>query len=236
MSARQLVATVLLAGAATGQAETRSTTVLPQPLTTTQNRPVAELAAQWGLTPSEWQSYQQIMRDRRGIWSPGLDPITALGVSADSAEQRTHYAELYVRTEFERTRKELAFQLAVDAAWSRLYPATPRLDSRAVAGEPGVGATRYALIVTPECAACTSLLQQRMGSLIEEAEEGVDVHVVGMADDDDALRQWIATQPTLVAALKRGRATVNHGDQFQHLGRFPAIYSKTRGGQWAREL
>lgn len=61
------------------------------------------------------------MAGRRGQWSPGLDPITALGVSTDSAAERRRFAELFVKAEFERTRKELAFQVAVDDAWQRLY-------------------------------------------------------------------------------------------------------------------
>lgn len=197
---------------------------------------VSEQAAQWGLTEAQWQEYLMIMSDRRGIWSPGLDPITALGVSAETAAERKHYAELYVRTEFERTRKELAFQLAVDSAWARLYPETPRIGSPLSAKVALQGASRYALIVTPECDECSLLLGERIHEMLSEATEGVDVHVVGTAGDDDLLRRWISTQPALIAALKTGRATVNHGSQFQDLARFPAIYSKSGSGQWTREL
>jgi integrating conjugative element protein (TIGR03759 family) len=176
------------------------------------------------------------MSDQRGIWSPGLDPITALGVSADTAAERKRYAELYVRTEFERTRKELAFQLAVDNAWARLYPETPRIGTRAAAKVALQGASRYALIVSPDCGECTELLEQRIDSMMTEATEGVDVHVVGTGNDDEVLRRWVAAQPALIAALKSGRATVNHGNQFRDLSQFPAIYSKTGSGQWVREL
>jgi integrating conjugative element protein (TIGR03759 family) len=196
----------------------------------------AEAARVWGLSDQEWRKYQQVMSDQRGIWSPGLDPITALGVSADTAAERKRYAELYVRTEFERTRKELAFQLAVDNAWARLYPETPRIGTRAAAKVALQGASRYALIVSPDCGECTELLEQRIDSMMTEATEGVDVHVVGTGNDDEVLRRWVAAQPALIAALKSGRATVNHGNQFRDLSQFPAIYSKTGSGQWVREL
>lgn len=196
----------------------------------------ADHATTWGLSAKEWDQYREVMQDRRGVWSPGLDPITALGVSADTAAERKRYAELYVRTEFERTRKELAFQLAVDGAWSRLYPETPRLGPRAVAQVATEQPGRYALIVSPDCDACTTLLQERLDTLVFEAKEGVDVHVVGTNNNDEILRDWIATQPELLAALKSGGVTVNHGNQFQDLSQFPAIYSKTRSGQWTREL
>ena len=72
--------------------------------------------------------------------------------------------------------------------------------------------------------------------MMTEATEGVDVHVVGTGNDDEVLRRWVAAQPALIAALKSGRATVNHGNQFRDLSQFPAIYSKTGSGQWVREL
>lgn len=236
MNLRPILASILTVISEMSLAEIQVTAVSPQSIATTQERSVADVAAQWGLDSQDWTAYEQVMRDRRGVWSPGLDPITALGVSADSATDRKRYAELYVRTEFERTRKELAFQLAVDSAWARLYPETPRLGSRAIANVAVAGPSRYALIVTPDCADCTSVLKKRLASMINEAEEGVDVHVVGTGGDNDLLKNWIRTQPELLAALKADRATVNHGSQFQDLSQFPAIYSKTGNGQWMREL
>lgn len=217
-------------------AEAVTTTKLPQSVATTHDQGVTEAAARWGLTESEWVSYEQVMEDRRGVWSPGLDPITALGVSAETAAQRERYAELYVRSEFERTRKELAFQLAVDRAWARLYPDTPRIGQRTPANDAGQARRRYALIVTPDCMECDAVMAQRLPGMISEAQEGVDVHVVGTGGDEGVLRRWLSAQPDLLAALKAGKATVNHGSQFKDLERFPAIYSKTGSGQWAREL
>jgi len=226
------IAWMLLAIAVTSQASNaRKTEIIETEATAS-----AEAARVWGLSDQEWRKYQQVMSDQRGIWSPGLDPITALGVSADTAAERKRYAELYVRTEFERTRKELAFQLAVDNAWARLYPETPRIGTRAAAKVALQGASRYALIVSPNCSECTELLEQRIDSMMTEATEGVDVHVVGTGNDDEVLRRWVAAQPALIAALKSGRATVNHGNQFRDLSQFPAIYSKTGSGQWVREL
>ena len=226
------IAWMLLAIAVTSQASNaRKTEIIETEATAS-----AEAARVWGLSDQEWRKYQQVMSDQRGIWSPGLDPITALGVSADTAAERKRYAELYVRTEFERTRKELAFQLAVDNAWARLYPETPRIGTRAAAKVALQGASRYALIVSTDCGECTELLEQRIDSMMTEATEGVDVHVVGTGNDDEVLRRWVAAQPALIAALKSGRATVNHGNQFRDLSQFPAIYSKTGSGQWVREL
>lgn len=51
-------------------------------------------AQQWGLTDSEWQRYQQLHQGERGIWSPGLDPLTTLGVETNSDAERQRFAEL----------------------------------------------------------------------------------------------------------------------------------------------
>ena len=37
----------------------------------------ADHATTWGLSEKEWDQYRQVMQNRRGVWSPGLDPITA---------------------------------------------------------------------------------------------------------------------------------------------------------------
>ena len=213
-----------------------SQTASPLEYVETPTAETSDQATTWGLSVEEWQEYRQIMQDRRGTWSPGLDPITALGVSADTAAERNRYAELYVRTEFERTRKELAFQLAVDRAWARLYPDTPRLQSRAIPQASNSPTVRYALIVSTDCVECEAAIAQRLARMLEQAEEGVDVHVVGTGDDDRVLRDWIAHQPEILAALQTGRATVNHGHTFRDLTAFPAIYAKAESGQWSREL
>lgn len=202
----------------------------------TQTRVSRDQARAWGLTASEWRQYQQVMADQRGFWSPGLDPLTALGVSADTAAERDRYAELYVRAAFERTRKELAFQLAVDRAWARVYPDTQPFRSRSAVANTGEPVTRYALIVTADCVECEGVIAQRLAGMLGEATEGVDVHVVGTGGDDEVLRQWLSTHPDVRAALKEGRATVNHGGQFEDLGHMPVIYSKTGAGRWTREL
>lgn len=47
-------------------------------------------AQQWGLSDSDWSRYQTLMEDR-GIMSPGLDPLTALGVETDNSAERRRW-------------------------------------------------------------------------------------------------------------------------------------------------
>lgn len=78
------------------------------------------LAKEWGLTNKEYERYQNLMQEPRGIWSPGLDPLTALGVEARSDEERRRFAELQVKAERQRVEKELAYQRAYDEAYHRV--------------------------------------------------------------------------------------------------------------------
>jgi len=76
----------------------------------------------WGLNKEDWVAYKKIMRGSRGLLSPNLDPITALGVEVETQAERRRLAEIHVQFELHRVDKELAFQWEVTQAWKRLYP------------------------------------------------------------------------------------------------------------------
>ncbi len=73
-------------------------------------------AQEWGLSTEEYARFEALMKGRRGIQSPGLDPLTTLGIEARSDEERRRLAEKWVQQEFAGAEKELAFQREVDAA------------------------------------------------------------------------------------------------------------------------
>lgn len=72
----------------------------------------AAQAKVWGLTDDEWAKFERLQRGPRQYWSPQLDPLTTLGVEADSDQERQRYAELQVRLEAKRAERELAYQKA----------------------------------------------------------------------------------------------------------------------------
>ena len=51
-----------------------------------------------------------------------FDPLTALGVEAQTDQERQRYAELQVALEAKRAERELAYQNAYTAAWAKLFP------------------------------------------------------------------------------------------------------------------
>lgn len=90
--------------------------------TQSQTQSLQQKAGEWGLSPEDYQRYQQLMNGPRGIQSPGLDPLSALGIEARTPAERRQYAEKWVKEEFARTQKELDFQREINVAWQRLYP------------------------------------------------------------------------------------------------------------------
>lgn len=87
-----------------------------------QNKLHDKAAQEWSLTSKEYERYQEVMRGPRGVYSPGLDPLTALGIEARSDSERRRYAELQVQAERQRVDRELAYQRAYDEAYQRLFP------------------------------------------------------------------------------------------------------------------
>lgn len=142
-----------------------------------QTTEIVTQAQRWGLTQEEWTRYQQLMKSERGIWSPGLDPLTALGVEANNAGERKRYAEMLARREYQRVEKELAFQRAYDDAWKRLYPTLAKLRDSA--------SGRIALLVRDNCPAC----EQQLATLLQNGAP-LDIWLADSNGNDDKLRRW----------------------------------------------
>jgi integrating conjugative element protein (TIGR03759 family) len=198
------------------------------------------LARDWGLQTEDWARYRQLMRGPLGIYSPNLDPLTALGIEARSAAERQHFADLQVRFEARRAEKMLAYQRAYDAAWKRTYPALRPLAGPAVATTHNTrenlstsGPARLAVFVKDACTPC----EQRVRNL-QAAGRAFDVYLVGSQQNDARIRQW-ATRVGIDPAKVRARTiTLNH-DAGRWLsiggqGELPAVLQKVNG-QWRRE-
>lgn len=162
-------------------------------------------AQQWGLSDTEWQKYQQLMQGKRGVQSPGLDPLTTLGVESDSPVERRRLAELWVKEEYQRTEKELAFQREVNAAWSRLYPNALSVSMGNAAGIAHDSSGRLALFVREDCARCDA----RLAAVLAD-NRPVDIYLVGSDGKDDTVRQWAITHAIPVDRVRGRQVTLNH--------------------------
>ncbi|WP_019105585.1 TIGR03759 family integrating conjugative element protein [Pantoea ananatis] len=222
---KTLTATLILlpfwALASTAQTPAVNSRVAPIQENTTSSLSTQQQAQQWGLSDSDWSRYQTLMKGERGIMSPGLDPLTALGVETDNSAERRRLAELWVKHEYQRTEKELAFQRDVNAAWLRLYPETLAVNMGAnAAGIAHDTQGRLALFLKENCSRCDA----RLAAVLAD-NRPVDLYLVGI-DSDDGLRAWAVKHNIPVEKVRSRQITLNHdnGLWFKYgMGQMPVI-------------
>lgn len=223
---------LLAAGSAVG--DTATTQLLTEG---TQSAPLEHShtarAVNWGLTEQEWSRFEQIQAGPRGFWSPNLDPLTALGVEAETDQQRQRYAELQVTLEAKRAERELAYQNAYNAAWAKLFPGL--LPIQGMASPPPASslvAPRPALFVEDQCQPCTAEAQR-----LQSSDTAFDIYLVGSQGEDERVRTWARQAGIDPARVQHRQITLNHdrGHWFSlgAPGPLPATFQQVNG-QWQR--
>lgn len=196
-----------------------------------------QLARDWGLKPEEWTRYRQLMQGPLGVYSPNVDPLSALGIEAQSDGERQRYAELQVLAEARRVEKLLAYQRAYDIAWQKQFPGLLPVNLAGSKPPTGLrapqGSGRLALFVKADCPPCV----QQVKSL-QSAGTAFDLYLVGSRQDDSRIRRW-ARQVGLEPTKVRDRIiTLNHdGGRWLSLGlpgELPALVREVNG-QWQRQ-
>ena len=227
----------VVAGAALAQsAPVASSRTVPAQVQNSADAALDErLARDWGLRPEEWARYRQLMQGPLGVYSPNLDPLTALGIEAHIDEERNRYAELQVQAESKRVGKTLAYQRAYDEAWQRLFPGQLRvsLPGAKVQGAGNTGSGRLAVFVKDDCAPCAQRVQQ-----LQAAGTAFDLYMVGTRQDDARIRQWAIEVGIDPARVRARTITLNH-DAGRWLslglpGDLPAVVREANG-EWLRQ-
>ena len=151
----------------------------------------AATGAAWALSESDWQRYLELMVGPRGVWSPGLDPVTVLGVHARDAAERRRHAERFVALEEGRSAGELAFQHMVNTVVAERYGDAPL--STGSLGQPGgatAGAERWALFSPASCAGrCRQWVSRALAMVRRSPLAQLDIYLSG-ANDDAGLQRW----------------------------------------------
>ncbi len=238
-----LAAIVLAYGcsAAPGPSTSITSTQNSETQNSSQGTSQTELAREWGLTPQEWSRYRTVMEGPRGIYSPGLDPLTALGIEAKSAEDRRRYAELQVQAERQRIDKELAYQKAYDQAFARLYPnekviqiSTEPLSPKTSGATNALkGSGRLAVFVQDSCTSCIARVKD-----LQAQKQPFDLYFVGSQGDDETIRRWAILAGIEPTSVRSRQITLNH-DAGRWLGlglggELPAVVREVNG-QWQRQ-
>ncbi|HDT0414634.1 TPA: TIGR03759 family integrating conjugative element protein [Klebsiella michiganensis] len=150
--------------------------------------------------------YSELMKGLRGKLSPNIDQLTALGIEARNDAERRHYAELWVKQEYERTEKELKFQREVDAAWKRLMPNMLPVNMGNAAGIAHDSGGRLALFVREaDCQRCDARL-----SAVLADKRPVDIYLVDSEGSDQKLRNWAQQHRIPAEQVRERRITLNH--------------------------
>ena len=169
----------------------------------------------WGLTRLDWKAYQSLMQGHRGLLSPNLDPITALGVEAETRIERRRLAEIHLLFEKERVEKELAFQREVDQAWTRLYPRAQLIDMKKIEQaqklkESGYTSHKGRLLfftTVSACAECDSALSV----LLEQVNNGRELDIfIASATSDTQIRDWAKAHNIAPEKVRARTVTLNH--------------------------
>ncbi|QJT79307.1 TIGR03759 family integrating conjugative element protein [Kosakonia sp. MUSA4] len=192
-----------------------------QQLTTEQQATV------WEVTPEEWQRYLALKQQARGIWSPDLDPLTTLGVEAETDRERQRFAELLVKKEFQRLEKELAFQRAYDATWQRLYPELTPVKTTSAS------TARVSLFVKENCPSCDNLLRTLMAQ-----KRPMDIWLVNSEGDDNRVRHWATEHGIDAKRVQEHNITLNHdAGRWKLLGQSKIPVALERKGElWSEVL
>jgi integrating conjugative element protein (TIGR03759 family) len=222
--------------ASTASNTTRVTAMEAQ--ATIEARQEQRLAEAWGLKREEWTRYRELMRGPLGIYSPNLDPLTALGVEARSEDERKRYARLQARMEGVRVQKLLAYQRAYDDAWKQLYPNQPRVklshgpQAAHVEHAPQTD-TRLAVFVKADCPACDARVLA-----LARASRPFDLYMVGTRGDDAVIRAWASRIGIDPKTVRARTITLNHdAGRWLQVGdgrALPAVLHRVNG-QWQRE-
>ncbi|WP_248800912.1 TIGR03759 family integrating conjugative element protein [Pseudomonas sp. MWU13-2105] len=194
-------------------------------------------ATEWGLKPEEWQRYRHLMQGPLGVYSPNLDPLTALGIEARDPQEQQRYAEQQVQAEFDRVQKLLAYQNAYNDAFQRLYPGQLPVNligtENTAQASPVISSARLAVFVTTSCQNCPERVRQ-----LQQAAQGFDLYLVDSLGKDDRLRAWAKRVGIAPQKVLNRNITLNHdaghwarlGDN----GAFPAVMRQVFG-QWQRQ-
>lgn len=140
-----------------------STTSIPSSLSFSQE----QLAHMYGLDMKQWQQYQTLLKGPRGLWSPNIHPLMALGMCRGIKKtERRRLAKQYATIHFERVKRELAFEHAVFEAGMKMYGHLPLFREDVTQTKNSKffkksinSSSRLQYFVRPNCASCRETLQ-----------------------------------------------------------------------------
>lgn len=169
----------------------------------------------WGLTRPDWERYESIMKGPRGIWSPKISPVSALGIHALSEVDRMRYAEIAAKQDWERLMSERAWYVTYDVAKDRYFGKRLKELKATQQHLDNTSAQDHLVLFTddqcnPQC--------RRALSVALEVGASLDIYFVGVSGRD-TIGQWAKANripPEAVNNTKQVTLNIDNG-MFQRI-------------------
>ncbi len=173
-----------------------------------------QLAKMYGMDMQQWKEYQIVMKGPRGLWSPNIHPLMALGMRKGITNaERKKLAKQYATIHFERVKRELAFEHDVFEAGMKKYGHLPlfREDfltgkstedvEKTVIDNATTKRMRIQYFVKPgRCFKCRDKIQKWI-----ETGKKVDLYIAGNRKEINRFAKSMGISPLLVP----GQITLN---------------------------
>ncbi|MDU8924305.1 TIGR03759 family integrating conjugative element protein [Pasteurellaceae bacterium LIM206] len=191
--------------------------------------------SEWGLTHEDWLQYKKLKEGPIGIWTPNLDPLTTLGIEAKTEGERKRYAELLAKIEYSRAEKILAFQMAYDQAFARLYPnQLPfRTDESGSVAVTPAAMNRIIYFTRTDCGKKCS---DNLVRLFDFAKSNpIDIYIINSGQDDKVIRKWAVDNKIDIQKVRDRQITLNHDKGYwlkYANGKMPAAFQIQGDGEW----
>lgn len=185
-------------------------------------------AKQWGITVADWKRYKVIMQGPRGHWSPNLDPLTVLGVHAQSDGERSRIADIQVNIEHQRLMQEMAYEKAYQQAQLRILSEQPMpFDEQEGKVRNSVSTVQNSLLHTEnslilgdrllffislvDCNDCSKVTQQVLAKVAGRTDIRLDIYFVNSTvKDKEDIQRWAKKQTIAPEQLRNGVISLNY--------------------------
>jgi integrating conjugative element protein (TIGR03759 family) len=174
------------------------------------NDRLSSVAQMWGLTRTDVEKYETIMRGPRGNFSPGIALPLALALEEDNQAEKVRYLTIYAKLEYERTRKDLETSRLYDKIFNELYT-EPAIDKSILfADKPEYirPTDRFVIFIDAKCEDCRSKLAEGLMRTASFPNNQTDIFVRNLSEERE-LHLWASDNHISVDSVQKGAVTLN---------------------------
>lgn len=170
------------------------------------NESSESLLKKYDLDKEEWEQYKEVLKGPRGLWSPNIHPVMALGMRKGISDtERKKLAIKMAKIRYARVKRELAFEKAVREEGLKLYGHLPLFVDFNGTITPAKDTARTALSTTADkkqiiqlfsdlnCAACKLYIEEWISK-----DQPFELYVVGDKSSISKFAQTMGISPLLV--------------------------------------